>query len=85
MTPGFYLLAGICHKQAATLENNKHYEMSVVGNPITLLQEHELYLRLLITGKQFEYCPHASSVYRQWMNQRYVKKTNPNSGAATIN
>jgi len=29
-------------------------------------QEHELYLRLLQAGKQFEYCPHSGAVYRQW-------------------
>jgi len=29
-------------------------------------QEHELYLRLLMAGKHFVYCPAAGSVYRQW-------------------
>jgi len=37
-------------------------------------QEHELYLRLLIAGKQFEYCPHAGSVYRQWSESTLCKK-----------
>jgi glycosyltransferase involved in cell wall biosynthesis len=29
-------------------------------------QEHELYLRLLIGEKRFEYCPQNGAVYRQW-------------------
>jgi glycosyltransferase involved in cell wall biosynthesis len=29
-------------------------------------QEHELYLRLLMAGKQFRYCDDAGAVYRQW-------------------
>ena len=29
-------------------------------------QEHELYFRLLVDDAQFEYCPHAESVYRKW-------------------
>lgn len=29
-------------------------------------QEHELYLRLLMNGCQFEYCPDIGAVYRQW-------------------
>ncbi|WP_088892280.1 glycosyltransferase family 2 protein [Leptolyngbya ohadii] len=37
-------------------------------------QEHELYLRLLMAGKQFEYCPHAGSVYRQWSESTLCKK-----------
>jgi GT2 family glycosyltransferase len=37
-------------------------------------QEHELYLRLLIAGKRFEYCPHAGSVYRQWSESTLCKK-----------
>jgi len=37
-------------------------------------QEHELYLRLLIAGKQFEYCPHAGAVYRQWSESTLCKK-----------
>lgn len=37
-------------------------------------QEHELYLRLLLAGKQFAYCPHAGSVYRQWSESTLCKK-----------
>lgn len=37
-------------------------------------QEHELYLRLLMAGKQFEYCSHAGSVYRQWSESTLCKK-----------
>lgn len=29
-------------------------------------QEHELYLRLLMAGKRFEYCPNSGYIYRQW-------------------
>lgn len=29
-------------------------------------QEHELYLRMLIAGKQFQYLDHTGAVYRQW-------------------
>lgn len=32
-------------------------------------QEHELYLRLLMANKRFDYCEHAGSVYRQWSDQ----------------
>ncbi|MCE0497072.1 MAG: glycosyltransferase [Methylacidiphilales bacterium] len=32
-------------------------------------QEYELYLRLLMAGKQLTYCPHNGSVYRQWSEQ----------------
>lgn len=31
-------------------------------------QEHELYLRLLMAGKRFRYCPEAGAVYRQFAN-----------------
>ncbi|MEP0918340.1 glycosyltransferase [Leptolyngbya sp. DQ-M1] len=37
-------------------------------------QEHELYLRLLMAGKQFHYCPDAGSVYRQWSESTLCKK-----------
>lgn len=37
-------------------------------------QEHELYLRLLKAGKDFQYCPHAGSVYRQWSNSTLCKR-----------
>ncbi len=40
-------------------------------------QEHELYLRLLIAGKQFQYCPNAGSVYRQWSESTLCKKDKP--------
>lgn len=29
-------------------------------------QEHELYLRLLMTGKRFAYCEHNGAIYRHW-------------------
>jgi glycosyltransferase involved in cell wall biosynthesis len=29
-------------------------------------QEHELYLRLLMSGKRFTYCPHNGAIYRTW-------------------
>jgi glycosyltransferase involved in cell wall biosynthesis len=29
-------------------------------------QEHELYLRLMMSGKRFVYCPTGGAVYRQW-------------------
>jgi glycosyltransferase involved in cell wall biosynthesis len=32
-------------------------------------QEYELYLRLLMAGKQFKYCPQTGSVHRRWSNQ----------------
>ena len=37
-------------------------------------QEHELYLRLLINGKQFEYFHEAGSVYRQWSETTVCKR-----------
>ena len=37
-------------------------------------QEHELYLRLLIAGKRFEYCPTNGAIYRQWSNVTVCKK-----------
>jgi len=37
-------------------------------------QEHELYLRLLIAGKRFEYCPTNGAIYRQWSNVTLCKK-----------
>lgn len=37
-------------------------------------QEHELYLRLLIGGKRFAYCPSNGAVYRQWSNETVCKK-----------
>lgn len=32
-------------------------------------QEHELYLRLLLGGKRFQYCPTNGAVYRRWSNK----------------
>lgn len=40
-------------------------------------QEHELYLRLLIADKRFEYFSMAGSVYRQWSEQTVCKKDKP--------
>ena len=40
-------------------------------------QEHELYLRLLIAGKQFEYYSSAGSVYRQWSETTLCKQNMP--------
>ena len=38
-------------------------------------QEHELYLRLLIAKKSFQYYPKAASVYRQWSESTVCKKS----------
>lgn len=40
-------------------------------------QEHELYLRLLIAGKRFEYFGETGSVYRQWSEETVCKKNKP--------
>jgi glycosyltransferase involved in cell wall biosynthesis len=40
-------------------------------------QEHELYLRLLMAGKRFEYCSDSNSVYRQWSEATLCKKNKP--------
>jgi glycosyltransferase involved in cell wall biosynthesis len=37
-------------------------------------QEHELYLRLLIADKRFQYCEYAGSVYRQWSESTVCKR-----------
>ena len=37
-------------------------------------QEHELYLRLLIAGKRFEYCAAVGSVYRQWSDSTVCRR-----------
>jgi glycosyltransferase involved in cell wall biosynthesis len=37
-------------------------------------QEHELYLRLLMAGKQFAYCEDAGAVYRQWSESTVCKR-----------
>lgn len=40
-------------------------------------QEHELYLRLLMAGKQFEYFSGVGSVYRQWSESTVCKQNRP--------
>lgn len=40
-------------------------------------QEHELYLRLLIQGKRFEYFAEAGSIYRQWSEATLCKRNMP--------
>lgn len=40
-------------------------------------QEHELYLRLLMAGKTFEYFSEAGSVYRQWSEETICKRDKP--------
>lgn len=40
-------------------------------------QEHELYLRLLMAGKQLTFCPHNGSVYRQWSERTVSKRDQP--------
>jgi glycosyltransferase involved in cell wall biosynthesis len=40
-------------------------------------QEHELYLRLLIGGKRFAYCPKNGAVYRQWSTEQLCKRDIP--------
>jgi glycosyltransferase involved in cell wall biosynthesis len=40
-------------------------------------QEHELYLRLLMAGKKFEYCPSNGAVYRQWSSTTVCKADIP--------
>lgn len=40
-------------------------------------QEHELYLRLLLNGKSFTYCPASGAVYRQWSNQTVCTRDVP--------
>ena len=40
-------------------------------------QEHELYLRMLIAGKRFEYCEANGAVYRQWSEATLWKSDKP--------
>lgn len=40
-------------------------------------QEHELYLRMLMAGKRFLFCPHAGAVYRQWGEHTVCKRDKP--------
>jgi hypothetical protein len=37
-------------------------------------QEHELYLRLLMAGSRFRYCPDGGYVYRQWSDGTVCKR-----------
>lgn len=37
-------------------------------------QEHELYLRLMMAGKRFQYCPSAGAVYRVWSSATLCRK-----------
>jgi hypothetical protein len=43
-----------------------------VGQPCC--QEHELYLRLLMNGKRFAYCPANGAMYRQWSEHTVCKQ-----------
>ncbi|MBI4470321.1 MAG: glycosyltransferase [Acidobacteria bacterium] len=40
-------------------------------------QEHELYLRMLMAGKRFTYCPNNGAVYRQWGEHTVCKRNKP--------
>lgn len=40
-------------------------------------QEHELYLRLLMAGKRFTYCPHNGAIYRIWSEETVCHKNKP--------
>ena len=40
-------------------------------------QEHELYLRLLLAGKQFAFCSDQGAVYRQWGEHTVCKRDKP--------
>jgi glycosyltransferase involved in cell wall biosynthesis len=40
-------------------------------------QEHELYLRMLMSGKNFKYCEHAGAIYRQWGEHTVCKQDVP--------
>jgi glycosyltransferase involved in cell wall biosynthesis len=43
-------------------------------------QEHELYLRLLMAGRQLIYCSHNGAVYRQWSEQTLWKRDRSETG-----
>lgn len=45
------------------------------GQPVC--QEHELYLRLLMAGKLFAYCPTSGAMYRQWGEHTVCKRDMP--------
>ena len=40
-------------------------------------QEYDLYLRLLMAGKSFAYCPEAGAIYRQWGDHTVCKRDKP--------
>jgi glycosyltransferase involved in cell wall biosynthesis len=40
-------------------------------------QENELYLRLLMAKKRFNYCPDAGAIYRQWSEHTVCKRNKP--------
>jgi len=40
-------------------------------------QEHELYLRLLMAGKRFDYCASNGAIYRQWGEHTVCKRDKP--------
>lgn len=46
-----------------------------IGQPCC--QEHELYLRLLMAGKCFTYCPRGGAIYRQWSDETVCRKNVP--------
>jgi glycosyltransferase involved in cell wall biosynthesis len=43
-------------------------------NDQTCCQEYELYLRLLMAGCRFQYCPHVGAVYRQWSEDTVCRR-----------
>jgi glycosyltransferase involved in cell wall biosynthesis len=40
-------------------------------------QEHELYVRMLMAGQKFYYCPTPGAVYRQWSEETVCKRDKP--------
>ena len=40
-------------------------------------QDYELYLRLIIAGKRFAFCPHAGAIYRQWSDETVCRVDRP--------
>jgi len=40
-------------------------------------QDEDMYLRLLMAGKRFEYCPEPGAVYRQWSELTVCKRDKP--------
>jgi GT2 family glycosyltransferase len=47
-------------------------------------QEHELYLRLLMAGRQLIYCPHGGAIYRQWSEQTVCKRDKSGTRRETL-